>query len=181
MDTWEIEHAHRIGQEVQRLRKAAGLTAQQLGERAEELGLKMTRQAISDLENGRRRYVTTAELLILAAALDTPPVCLVFPGPYEKLIEIIPGREGIEFDAAQWFSGISFGIVPVVASQERELELGGESDTAERLETWRQLSELEEIRGTSPFVGDTDPARMALYDKQIVILRKRLGIKADNA
>ncbi|MGV7904065.1 hypothetical protein PJN93_30090, partial [Mycobacterium kansasii] len=49
--SWELEHAHRIGREVQRLRKNAKLTAQQLGDRTGRLGLKMTRQAISDLEN----------------------------------------------------------------------------------------------------------------------------------
>ncbi|APE17757.1 hypothetical protein BOH72_23340 [Mycobacterium sp. WY10] len=180
MNTWEAEHAHRVGREVQRLRKAAGLTAQQLGERAEQLGLKMTRQAISDLENGRRRYVTTAELLILSAALDTPPVCLVYPGPYENSVEILPGREGAEFDAAQWFSGISFGYVPVVASQKHPLDLGGASDTADKLEMWRQLSELEAVRGTSLAINAEDRQRLLVYDKQIAMMRRRLGLTADD-
>ena len=177
VNTWEVDQAHRTGREVQRLRKAAGLTAQQLGERAGELGLKMTRQAISDLENGRRRYVTTAELVILAVALDTPPVCLVYPGPYERSIEIIPGREGAEFDAAQWFSGIALGEVPIVPTQDREIDLGGESDTAQQLETWRELNSFEAMRGTLPIVNDSDRERHVVWEKQISALRKRLGLK----
>jgi transcriptional regulator with XRE-family HTH domain len=180
MDTWEVEYAHRTGREVQRLRKAAGLTAQQLGDRAEQLGLKMTRQAISDLENGRRRYVTTAELVILAVALGTPPICLIYPGPYDNSIEIVPGRPGVQFDAAQWFSGIDLGTVPIVPAQESELELGGNSDTAERLEAWRELSVLEGIRGTKLVINDEDLERQLWYDKQIAAMRKRLGLKDNN-
>lgn len=123
VNTWEVEHARRIGAEVQRLRKASKQSAQWLSDKTEQLGLKMTRQAIADLENGRRRFVTTAELVILAVALDTPPVCLVYPGPYDNSIEIVPDRQGAEFDAAQWFSGIDLGV-PIVPAQESKVELG---------------------------------------------------------
>lgn len=105
MNTWELEQAARIGAEVRRLRKRSKKSAQWLSERTEELGLKMTRQAITDLENGRRRFVTTAELVILAVALNTAPVVLVYPGPYRKSVEIVPGLKRPELVAAEWFSG----------------------------------------------------------------------------
>lgn len=98
MNTWEVEHAQRVGAAVQRFRKTEGVSAQSLSDRTEELGLKMTRQAIADLENGRRRYVTTAELLILAAALNVPPVVLLYPNLPDGMVEQIPG---------QWVSSIN--------------------------------------------------------------------------
>jgi transcriptional regulator with XRE-family HTH domain len=177
VNTWEVEHARRIGTEVQRLRKAANQSAQWLSERTEQLGLKMTRQAIADLENGRRRFVTTAELVILAVALDTPPVCLVYPGPYDSSLEIVPGQQGTEFDAAQWFSGIDLPTVPIDPAQDSALELGGDSDTASKLEAWRELSSFEALRATQLAIDDDDRERLVFYDKQIAAMRKRLGVK----
>lgn len=104
--SWEVEQAHLVGREIQRLRKAAGLTAQQLGDRAGELGLKMTRQAISDLENGRRRYVTTAELAVLAYALNTSPAALIYaPHLADGRVELLPGVHATAAEALNWSSG----------------------------------------------------------------------------
>lgn len=106
MDTWEAEQAARIGAAVKELRGKR--TGQWLADRTTELGMKMTRQTITDLENGRRRYVTTAELAVLAAALNTAPIALLYPGPYDRRIEVLPGVDWPqEIDAVQWFSGIS--------------------------------------------------------------------------
>jgi transcriptional regulator with XRE-family HTH domain len=104
--SWEAAHAARIGKEVQRLRGKR--PASWLASRAEELGMKMTRQTVTDLENGRRRYVTTAELAVIAAALNTTPVALAYPEPYDgELIEVIPGVRIPKLRALQWFSGLS--------------------------------------------------------------------------
>ena len=104
--TWEVEQAHQVGREIQRLRKAAGLTAQELGDRAGELGLKMTRQAISDLENGRRRYITTAELTVIAYALNTSPAALIYlPSLADGRIELLPDTYVTAAQGLQWFGG----------------------------------------------------------------------------
>lgn len=104
MDTWEQRQAARTGAEVQRLRKAVGMTAQQLADRMDELGLRMTRQAISDLENGRRRYVTTAELSVIAAALGVPPVQLLYPELPDGDTEYLPGQHVSAIEAVLKFS-----------------------------------------------------------------------------
>jgi transcriptional regulator with XRE-family HTH domain len=106
--SWEATQAARIGQAVQNLRGKR--TAAWLAKRVEELGLKMTRQTIADLENGRRRYVTTAEITVLAAALNTNPVALAYPEPYEddgELVEVLPQTPVPKLRAAQWFSGLT--------------------------------------------------------------------------
>ena len=105
---WGEEQAHRVGKEVRRLR--AKRTGQWLADRTKELGYTLTRAVISDLEVGRRRYVTTAELIILARALDTAPLALLYPAPYRDKIQILPKPESRELEkilAVQWFSGES--------------------------------------------------------------------------
>lgn len=109
VDTWESRHAHQIGIGIQRRRKALALSAQQLCDLTEKLGLKLTRQSIADLENGRRRYVTTAELSILAAALDIPPILLLFPRYPDGNVEVIPGEQRTSRNAAAWFCGTEPG------------------------------------------------------------------------
>ena len=66
----------------------------------------MSQSSISELENGNRKNVTVAEVVVLAKALDTAPLCLIYPGPYNDVIEVLPGVEGLELWAAQWFSGL---------------------------------------------------------------------------
>lgn len=107
--TWEMRHAKAVGRGVQLRRKAIGKTAQQLSDATGKFGLALSRQAIADLENGRRRYVTTAELAILAAALDIPPILLLYPGFPDKSVEVVPGVERASRYAALWFAGIEAG------------------------------------------------------------------------
>ena len=103
VNTWEAEHAARVGAAVKELRGKR--PAQWLADRTDELGLKMTRQTITDLENGRRRYVTTAELVVLAKALDTAAIMLLYPPPYSEEVEAAPGDVKRKIDAVQEFSG----------------------------------------------------------------------------
>lgn len=109
---WEEWQAYRIGAEIRRLR-GKRWSAQNVSTRTAELGCEVTRAVISDLEVGRRRYVTTAELIILARALDTAPIALLYPAPYRDTIQILPvpeggqAREVEKILAVQWFSGES--------------------------------------------------------------------------
>lgn len=108
---WEEEQAHRVGTEIRRLRNKR--SAQDISDRTVELGCAVTRAVISDIEVGRRRYVTIAELIVLARALDTAPLALLYPAPYRDAIQILPIAEGGKSQelekilAVQWFSGES--------------------------------------------------------------------------
>lgn len=111
---WEEEQTRRIGAEIKRLRGKR--SAQWLSDRTRELGCPVTRAVISDVEVGRRRYVTVTELVVIALALDTAPVALIYPAPYWDRIAPFPlpeGGSGFEVTklwAAQWFSGLSSGV-----------------------------------------------------------------------
>lgn len=64
----------------------------------------MPRGVISDIEVGRRRCVTTAELCALASALRVP-VCLLYPELPDGMVETTPGVPVRSIDAVMWFSG----------------------------------------------------------------------------
>jgi len=75
-----------------------------LADRTQELGYGISRTTISELENGKRKYVTVAELVVLAAALDTAPILLLYPGPHDRVINVLPHIHAPELQAAAWFS-----------------------------------------------------------------------------
>lgn len=114
----------RVAQAVRELRGKR--SAQWLADRTAELGCPVSRSVISDLENGRRRYVTTAEVTILARALNTAPIALMYPAPYDDTIEMVPGVNETKTVAVQCFAGSLSGRDPRVSDDpdayERNLE-----------------------------------------------------------
>src|SRR3954447_26053478 len=102
-EAWVAQDAARIGAEVKRLRDKR--SAQWLSDRTHEVGHRLQRAMISELERGKRKYVTTAELVLLAEALDTAPVALLYPAPYNEDIEFTPGRTMSKIGAVERFSG----------------------------------------------------------------------------
>lgn len=103
---WGEAQAYCISRQVRRLRGKR--SAQWLADRTTELGYTVTRAVISDIENGRRRYVTTAELVILAAALDAAPIVLLYPPLYADQTELLPGVDVSKLWAVEWFSGSDY-------------------------------------------------------------------------
>lgn len=81
------------------------MTAQQLSERCRAVGAPIHRSTITKIENGRPRF-DLGELIVLAAALKTSPVALVYPRPYDEEIDGHPALKSSEFDLAQWFSAL---------------------------------------------------------------------------
>jgi hypothetical protein len=137
---------------------------------------------IADLENGRRRYVTTAELTILARALNTAPVALLYPDPCATEVEMLPDYKTTGPFALQWFSGLFEGPLKVATSwQEAETETGtvraplafADADDVEeydrnlnRVRIAREVWELEGRKYAALFadMGHTHEQRRAWYD-----------------
>jgi transcriptional regulator with XRE-family HTH domain len=101
-------------EQINRLRKRAGLNREQLAERIRKLGgpSSMTAAAIANIETGRRdaegrrrRDLTLEELALFAGALGVPPVLLEIPVGSHDLVEVLPGRIVSAWLAAQWFTG----------------------------------------------------------------------------
>lgn len=104
---WSGRLARNIAREVRRYRTERKMSAQQLADRCAQLGMEIPRAVLANLENGRRPVVSVAELLILAAALDVPPVLLVAPLGRQPGSEILPGRELPTEGAVYWLSGLT--------------------------------------------------------------------------
>jgi transcriptional regulator with XRE-family HTH domain len=82
-------------------------SAQELADRTAELGYPISRAQIANYESGRKKNLDIAELLILAAALDVPPLVLLYPDLPAGEVEIIPDRAGSSWAAYMWATGMA--------------------------------------------------------------------------
>lgn len=102
-EEWAADHARRIGRTVTKLRgERSGLW---LSNETAKAGHRISRTSIHELETGKRKSVTTAELCVLAWALRVPPLQLLYPDIPDGGVEIVPGIEKPSIEAIQWFSG----------------------------------------------------------------------------
>jgi transcriptional regulator with XRE-family HTH domain len=103
-----------VGERVSELRARRGsMSARQLAKRCEALGAPgLTAAVIANIETGRRdkttgtrrRDVTVDELLILAEALEVPPVSLLLPDGADALA-VTPDIQMFAPDVLVWVSG----------------------------------------------------------------------------
>lgn len=101
---WQQAQVDRVGEAIKSLR--GDRSAQWLSDVTEELGCRVGRSTISDIENGRRKYVALHELVMLAAALGTSPAVLVtFGSVPDGELELLPVRNTSGIDAADWIGG----------------------------------------------------------------------------
>jgi transcriptional regulator with XRE-family HTH domain len=93
-----------VARELRSWRERRGLTAQQLSDRIAQHGGKLSRQAISKIENEDRR-VTLDELSSVAMALDVPPVLLTLPLGRDPMVQLAPNYTVPTWDAVKWWIG----------------------------------------------------------------------------
>src|SRR5436189_2455562 len=67
-------------------------SAQEIADETARLGYPLSRSQIANLESGRKRSLDIAELLIIAAALEVPPVTLLYPDLPNGEVEVLPGQ-----------------------------------------------------------------------------------------
>ena len=108
MEQWVTETHARIASAIKRLRDEAGMSAQQLADRTAKLGYAISRSQIANYESARKKNLDITELVVLAAALNTSPVSLIYPGPYRRSVSVLPGKVVTEFEAVQWFSALDW-------------------------------------------------------------------------
>jgi len=105
-EDWARHVAVDTGRRIAAARSRQGLSAQQLADRCAALGLPaLSRIVIARLENGRRDSVSTAEVLVLAAALEVPPADLMFPLGERERAEVLPGFTAPVEAAGRWLTG----------------------------------------------------------------------------
>ncbi|MER5612035.1 helix-turn-helix transcriptional regulator [Streptomyces sp. NPDC002215] len=95
-----------VAGEVRRRRKEMGWSAQELADRCEQLGHPIPRNVIANMESGRRASLPLVDVLVLAAALETYPACLIFPVGYVEETQELPFQSLVPtWDALRRFSG----------------------------------------------------------------------------
>ncbi|MFC5951288.1 helix-turn-helix domain-containing protein [Pseudonocardia lutea] len=102
---WEKELVRCIADEVRRYRNKRRMSAQQLADRCRDLGYDIPRSVLANLESYRRKSVSLAELLVLAEALEVPPVLLISRFGQVDSVEILPDRNVHPWHVVEWISG----------------------------------------------------------------------------
>ncbi|BCJ70706.1 hypothetical protein CS0771_02500 [Catellatospora sp. IY07-71] len=102
---WSARVTRTVASQIKHWRERRGLSAKQLSDRTGDLGFRVPRTVIANLETGRRDAVGVAEVLILAAALDVPPTMLLTAVGREEAVEILPDVEVPPWLGRGWILG----------------------------------------------------------------------------
>jgi hypothetical protein len=134
-EDWAAEQAQRIAATVRKLRgKRSGLW---LSDETAKAGHRISRTSISELESGKRKSVTTAELCLLAWALKVAPIRLLYPDLPDGPVEVVPGVTVPSIKAAKWFSGEARPSGP----EQKPLGIDGDDD--QRVEEVHQVANID--------------------------------------
>lgn len=169
---WPEQVARTVAREVRRLRDDQGRSAQQLADRCAELGMpSITRAVLADLESGRRLWVSVAELMVLARALNSCPVSLIFPDPCAIEVDMLPGVKATGPFALQWFSGFIEG--PARAASDD----GAEYDrNLRRVRAAREIWELQErLAALMKAEQRASPDKRSMWVDRIADVERRIG------
>lgn len=101
---WSEALTRQIMGEVKRRRDALGLRAQDLADRAEDIGIYLPRGVIAKLESGERKQITLPEILSFAAVLGTAPALLIAPLASPQPVEVLPAKVLSAIDAYVWLT-----------------------------------------------------------------------------
>ncbi|UOG20520.1 helix-turn-helix domain-containing protein [Gordonia amicalis] len=155
------------------------MSAQDLSDKTEQLGMRISRPRIAALEGGKRGGdISVPELLILARALGVPPILLLFPGVPGEVIDVLPAVDGgpnstTSIAAAQWFSG------------ERPLELlVSDPDGNRALLHWGADYEDYEVGGRALALGRRERRLLDDLERteaQLIRVRGQSGRSEDEA
>lgn len=100
---WAADLVRCIGKAAKDRR--GGRSAKWLSERTAELGYRISPTVIAKLDSGHRGEVLSVpELLVIAAALEVPPVALLYPNMPDGEVEVLPGVVRPAPEAIETFS-----------------------------------------------------------------------------
>lgn len=130
---WPERVMESIAQEIRAWRDRREISGKELAARCAELGFPIARNVIANIESGRRSGISVPELIVIAMALNVPPILLIYPIGRDKLVEIGPEHEIAPWFAVKWF----------IADNRPPAELLGgraEMDTADAMREWEEAA-----------------------------------------
>lgn len=120
---WPERQARDIGERVKTFREVSGMRVQSVADICtHELGYKLNRTSLNNLEAGLRKSVSVAEVAAIATAIGTSPLSLIVDPGSPDNVEIVGGTSVSSWQAWKWWIGDeTFGIVD---GQDNELAKG---------------------------------------------------------
>jgi len=104
-DHWQIDQTLRIGAAIKALRGRRSVVW--LSDATAEIGERVGRSTITDIEIGRRKFVTVHELSLIAAALGVSPAALLTHGSMpDGHVEFLPRRTAPAHEVTEWWGGV---------------------------------------------------------------------------
>lgn len=163
-EEWRKALTTGIEARIRDTRKAQKITVEQLSERTRDLGFEIPRSTITNIESMRKAHVAVHEVVILAAALNVPPVTLLFDYADGSAVEVLPDVERTGIEAVEWFAG-NWPMLPLEglrtlpsispyegAAFEHNVEKWAEvPETAQLLSLRRFEQALEQYHGAAAF------------------------------
>ncbi|MGP3926147.1 helix-turn-helix domain-containing protein [Streptomyces sp. 8N616] len=139
---WADKVMATVAAEVRRRRKELRMSAQDLADRCEEIGYPIPRNVIANMESGRRSTLPLVDVMVLARALNTSPICLIYPVGYIDRVQPLPDQDITEtWNALEWFTGegSQLGLEVDMLSYYREhVEAERAALSAMSLEDWER-------------------------------------------
>lgn len=100
-----MEHTAVIAARVRELRRGRGWSADDLAAGMTAAGIPWTRLVVTKLETGRRKSVSTEELLALAYVLDAAPIYLLLPWDDGAAYPVTPNTRARTGLVRDWVRG----------------------------------------------------------------------------
>lgn len=116
---WPERQAKAIGERVRVLREASGMRVQSVADICtHELGYKLNRTSLNNLEAGLRKSVNVAEIAAIATAIGAAPLSLLMDLSSADEVEIVGGTKKSAWEAWQWWAGEH--TVDIIDGQDNE-------------------------------------------------------------
>jgi transcriptional regulator with XRE-family HTH domain len=168
------------GRRIRDTRERRGLTARELAARCAAAGAPhVTATVITNLETSRRptRKVGLDELLVLAVALEVPPLELMIPMDAAEELEVVPGTSLAGPEAVHWIAGEPF-------LTRLQLVIGLHPEDTADLVRWMDgdpiITTMRQVYFASWYIRaedeaiDTDPGREEYARELLPLLADRL-------
>ncbi|MGW4726950.1 helix-turn-helix domain-containing protein [Streptomyces sp. NPDC004291] len=145
---WVDQVMATVAKEVRRRRKELGMSAQNLADACEEIGHPIPRNVIANMESGRRASLPLVDVMVLAEALHTNPICLIYPVGYVEEVQKLPLRHSEQtWNAMRWFTGAEPGeslaldlMLRLFRQHESEQRALDAAESSEQDEAWKAKS-----------------------------------------
>jgi transcriptional regulator with XRE-family HTH domain len=152
-----------LAERVRTFRTEQKLRQEDVAERTRQLGHPVSRLALVKIEAGGTRAASAslADVLVLAAALNVPPVLLFVPLGVDEAVELAPGLIVHPHRALDWVAGDDEGLQDVVPWGSREAWF----ENSQPIRLFRGLRERQEAAHRAQASEDE-----AAFDRALVAL-----------